>query len=222
MLIGRIKYKRDWKFVFQDEDRRFLRIVDGSSILHMRPTDRLVMYRKDFMLSPVKPGKLIAHDFRYIRPTTSVVSPFSSLLLPDRTIETLHARPSIYLVVGDDERPVFAWGIALSIILRRYGDVRDFAMDTFYIVSEFVESGPYSPVPYRITIRGREREDTISAKTLPVEMEEVYRKVKRFFLLYPQDAIGVDMDWSIILRPGDRISMESPLGKIETRVEFKE
>ncbi len=222
MLIGRIKYKRDWKFVFRDEDRRFLRIVDGSSILHMRPTDKLVMYRRDFMLAPIKPGKLIAHDFRYIKPTTSIISPYSSVLLPERSIGMAYARPSIYLVVGDEEKPIFAWGLALSISLRHYGDVRDFAMDTFHIMAEFMESEPYSPIPYTIRIEGKGREDIVSAETLPVKPEEIYMSVRRFFLLYPQDAIAIDMDWSIVLRPGDRISMESPLGALETVVKFKE
>ena len=222
MLIGRIKYRRDWKFVFRDEDERFLRIVDGSSILHMRPTDRLIMYKKDFMLAPIKPGKLIAHDFRYIKPTTSTISPYSAILLPDRDIERLFAHPSIYLVVGDEENPVFAWGIALNIYLKHYGDVRDFAMDTFYVMTEFMQTDPYEPIPYRITIEEEGRFDIIDSRTLPLDPSPIYSRVKKYFLLYPQDAISVDMDWSIVLHPGSRIRMESPLGNLETRVEFKE
>jgi len=222
VLIGRIKYKRDWKFVFRDDDERFLRIVDGSSILHMRPTDKLVMYRKDFMLAPIKPGKVISHDFRYIKPTTSTISPYSSILLPDKDIKRLFARPSIYIVVGNDEKPVFAWGIALNIYLEHYGDVRDFAMDTFYVMSEFMQSDPYSPILYSIKIESEKRSDLINSRTRSIDPLEIYHTVRRYFLLYPQDIVSVDMDWTIVLHPESRIRMESPLGALETGVKFKE
>jgi len=222
VLVGRIKYRRDWKFVFrEEEDAGFLRIVDGSSVLHMRPTDRLIMYKRDFMLAPLKPGKIISHDFRYIKPTTSTINPYAPILIPEKGIKELIATPSIYIVAGDEEKPVFAWGLALNITLRHYRDVRDFAMDTFYIMTEFMNTDPYEPISYRITIEEEGRFDIIDSRTLPLDPPAIHRRVGKYFLLYPQDFVSVDMDWSIVLHPGSRILMESPLGNLETKVEFK-
>ena len=219
MLLGRIKYRRDWKFVYK-EDERFLRILDGSTILNIRETDRLILYKRDYMLAPVKPGKLICADFSCIKPTTAIVSPYTPILIPERGIRSVFARLSVVAIAGEED--ILAWGLALNIHLRHFGDVRDYAIDTSLIMTEFLQTDAYHPTSYSIRIGRKGWSDRIEGETPPIDLEEKLKQVRRYFLMYPQDAIAIDTHWTIILRPGDSLQMESPLGNLETKVMWKD